>query len=378
MATLKDISKAAGTSISTASMILNGKQGHRFSEETRDTVLRIAAKLNYRPQQAAQSLVTGRTRNVALFVNSLANPFFGEYVSLVQAELLARGLTAIPFEVRSEEGGTKRDWLEWIDMRAFDAAIDLQGIVGISRPLLDTYRKFAQHQPLVLRESYDSELAQPYDRVVIDYESGMTELMRHLASMGYRQIGAVVVRGHLPARRGQGGEKIRDSKVTEQLLRLASSAGLNLPHDCFRGVDHEEADTFDWCRATIDLLRAHPEIEALIVHNINAVPAVLRGVDIVGRKVGTDLAMATFDDLPIARWLGPGITVVGEPSEQVAGTLVEMLLHRLEHPDAATRVQTVPSNLIVRGSTPIARHLTQPHPPTERGAQTDADALVPA
>ncbi|MEM1207640.1 MAG: LacI family DNA-binding transcriptional regulator [Planctomycetota bacterium] len=353
VSTLKDISVAAGTSVSTASLILNGKQGHRFSKETRDAILRAADRLGYRPQRAAQSLVTGKTRNVALILNGLANPFFGEYASLLQAELMRRGLTAIPFEIPTEEyGPKKRDWLEWIDMRAVDAAIDLQGAMIAEPASRKTYGKFVQHRPLVFREADRAIHVDGCDRVVVDYESGVDQLMAHLAEMGYHELGAILVRGHVPTNKPRRGRKTpHRPPVTDRLLRLSSEHGLSLPFERFRGADHEEADSVDWFRVTIDLLEAHPEIQALVVHNMDAVPAVLRGIDAVGRRVGVDLAIATFDDLPMAKWLGPGITVVGEPAEDVARRLVDLIVRKLKDPTVEDKCEVVSTSLIVRGST---------------------------
>lgn len=65
-ATAQDVAKQAGVSRSTVSYILNG-QGHRFSLETRSSVERAVADLDYRPHAAGRALVRGHS-DVILFV----------------------------------------------------------------------------------------------------------------------------------------------------------------------------------------------------------------------------------------------------------------------------------------------------------------------
>lgn len=57
MATIKDIAKLAGVSISTASRALNDNP--RISEATRTKVKQIAAELGYSPNYNAQTLTRG-------------------------------------------------------------------------------------------------------------------------------------------------------------------------------------------------------------------------------------------------------------------------------------------------------------------------------
>lgn len=75
--TIKDIAKSAGVSIATVSYILNGTK--KCSPETEKKVHEIIKKLNYKPNYAAQSLVTNRSKLIGfILVNSSMeeNPFY--------------------------------------------------------------------------------------------------------------------------------------------------------------------------------------------------------------------------------------------------------------------------------------------------------------
>lgn len=68
--TIKDVAKAAGVSVATASDALNNKG--RVSSATRKKVGEVAAALGYSPSLAARSLISGRSGVIAMAISSAA------------------------------------------------------------------------------------------------------------------------------------------------------------------------------------------------------------------------------------------------------------------------------------------------------------------
>ena len=81
-ATIKDVARLAGVSISTASIRFSGKGP--VSAETRERVLAAAEKLRYRPNALARSLVTSHSHIVGLILPDLRDPYFHEIASGVE------------------------------------------------------------------------------------------------------------------------------------------------------------------------------------------------------------------------------------------------------------------------------------------------------
>ena len=77
MASLADISRRAGTSVATASRVLNGST-HPVSEATRARVMEAAADLGYQPSALARALVTRSSRIIGVIVNDIVDPYFAE------------------------------------------------------------------------------------------------------------------------------------------------------------------------------------------------------------------------------------------------------------------------------------------------------------
>ena len=85
--TIKDVARESGVNVSTVSRALNG--GYGVHRDTREHVMAVAARLNYRPNRVARGLVTGRSHTLGLVVSDIRNPFFAELAR--GAEDAARG-----------------------------------------------------------------------------------------------------------------------------------------------------------------------------------------------------------------------------------------------------------------------------------------------
>lgn len=79
--TIEEVARAAGVSPSSVSNAFNQRL-LRMSEETRQRILAVAARLNYRPNAMASGLRSRRTHTIGLVVTNILNPF---YTGMVRA-----------------------------------------------------------------------------------------------------------------------------------------------------------------------------------------------------------------------------------------------------------------------------------------------------
>ena len=92
--TIKDVAKAAGTSVSTVSKVINGH--YSISEETARRVREVMQELNYYPSASAQSFARGITKEVAVLADlspnrAFRNPHLFEIISGLEETLRAKG-----------------------------------------------------------------------------------------------------------------------------------------------------------------------------------------------------------------------------------------------------------------------------------------------
>src|SRR5690349_4683911 len=74
--TIKDVARESGVNVSTVSRALTGAYG--VHPQTRELVLKVAARLKYQPNRVARGLVTGSSHTLGLIVSDIRNPFFAE------------------------------------------------------------------------------------------------------------------------------------------------------------------------------------------------------------------------------------------------------------------------------------------------------------
>ncbi len=91
-ASIYDIAKAAGVSAATVSNVLNERG--RFSEKTRDLVLKVADELGYMPNLSARGLREQRTNTIGIVTPDVSNDFFSSMVLNVERAMHERGYTS--------------------------------------------------------------------------------------------------------------------------------------------------------------------------------------------------------------------------------------------------------------------------------------------
>ncbi|RYE13838.1 MAG: LacI family transcriptional regulator [Sphingobacteriaceae bacterium] len=81
---IKDIVKLTNTSITTVSLVINGKG--RISKKVKDRILDVALQNGYEPNRMAVGLRTGTSKVIGLIVESIGGPFFGAIVEVIEHE----------------------------------------------------------------------------------------------------------------------------------------------------------------------------------------------------------------------------------------------------------------------------------------------------
>ena len=89
---LKDIASIVGVSVSTVSLVLNGKATQsRISEELGKKILATAEKNNYRPNMLARSLRKGTTNTIGFVISDISNALFIKLARYVEKEAMNQG-----------------------------------------------------------------------------------------------------------------------------------------------------------------------------------------------------------------------------------------------------------------------------------------------
>src|SRR5579864_4378167 len=140
---MKDIARDLGVSVITISKVLRNHPD--IGDETRQRVLARVKELDYRPNLAARSLVTGRTYLVGLVVPDLLHPFFAEIAKSLSDVLRESGYYLIVTS-SEEDPNLEEQEINHLLARRLDTLI-----VASCRPTVDLFFRIQKQQtPYVL------------------------------------------------------------------------------------------------------------------------------------------------------------------------------------------------------------------------------------
>ena len=343
MATIKDVAREASVSIATVSRVFNGAAVVR--EETALRIRAVAASLRYAPHGGARSLITNRTHTLGVLLPDLYGEFFSELIHGI--DLTARRSGYHILVSRSWEGRTEIEEA----MRAMRGRVD--GLLLMSPHIdADTLLNLPVNLPVVLlcSESKGHEL----DSVTIQNSRGARDMVGHLIAMGHSRI--AIIKGS--AGNFDAAERLRGYRAA---LR---EGGIGPDKSLERDGDFTESGGY---AAALDLLANDPRPTAIFATNDSMAIGALSALRESGVRVPEDIAVAGFDDIPLARYMDPPLSSVHVPISVLGSRAVGILLHAITHKDEHTRERVrVSTALVIRSSTgaPFAER----PPPVRRAA----------
>ncbi|HEY2290866.1 MAG TPA: LacI family DNA-binding transcriptional regulator [Thermoanaerobaculia bacterium] len=331
-ASIKEVALKAGVSIATVSRVINEKGP--VAAETRQRILAAIEQLRYVPHGAARSLITNQTDTIGVLLPDLYGEFFSEVIRGVDLAARRSGHHVLISGFHSD-----RAEIEAV-LRALRGRVD--GLIVLS-PDVDAQglrRNLPETLPVVLLNTRINGRPDgaAFDAINVDNHGGAFAMVRHLAALGHRRI--ALIRG--PAENADALERLRGYRAALRVEGIAPSPALEIPGDF-----SEESGY----RAGERLLALEPRPEAVFAANDSMAIGCLFALRAADVEVPRDVALAGFDDIPIARYVTPQLSSVHVPIAELGTRAMERLLHAVEHRNEHERRQeTVPTTLVVRGS----------------------------
>jgi LacI family transcriptional regulator len=334
--TSRDIARAAGVSQPTVSRALRGDP--RVAPATSALVQETARRLGYVPDAAARTLITRRTRTVAVVVADIGNPFYTELMSELHGSLGRAGYRTVLVNERTDLGGDA-------GMQPLLRSGLVDGAILATATLDEPTRALlaGERTPIVLvnRELGGVER----DTVVSDNRAGGARVAELLAELGHRRI------AHIAGPANTSTARERGAGLAEAL------EGLGIPLDpaLRRGGDYSHRDGYRW---TLELLELADPPTAIFGDNDVIALGALDAARRRGVAVPGELSIVGFDDIALAAWESFRLTTVRQPLSDMAQEAVRLLVERIERADGpAARRIVFPTELIQRGSTASPRAL---------------------
>ncbi|MGH7615037.1 MAG: LacI family DNA-binding transcriptional regulator [Gemmatimonadales bacterium] len=328
MVTIREVARGAGVSVATVSRVYN--HSHHVREETRQRVRRTVQHLGYSPHGAARSLVTNRTHTIGVLLPDLYGEFFSELIRGIDQAAQARGYHLLVSSARSH-GDSPEPVL-----RSMRGRVD--GLI-LMTPDLDAAsagRSLPAGFPVVLLNCPPSDA--PCDSLGIANFEGARAMIRHLATVGHRRI--AIICGD--ARNFDAAERLRGYRAAVAELGLEADPALELPGDFSEAAGHAAGRRIlDEGRRPTAVFGAN---DCMTIGALSAFRA-------AGLRVPEDIALAGFDDIPMAQYVDPALTSVHVDISELGRLATERLLDALREPaPRSLQRQTLNTTLVVRRS----------------------------
>lgn len=324
--TSSEVARRAGVSQSAVSRTFT--PGASISPKTRAKVMEAAKELGYRPNAIARSLITNRSRIIAVVMAYLENLFYPDVL-----EELGRLLAKENYRLLLFTGQMDRD----------------------SDPVFDQLMQYRVDGIILASTSLSSELSEECAAAGIpvllfnrtterDAVSSVTTRNRE----GGRRIGEFLLAGghkrfgYISGLETSSTNRDRFSGFSEAL----AAAG---HHDIIVGVgnyDRTEAEA-----AAREMLARPDRPDALFVANDHMAVAVM---DVArhefGLSIPEDLSIVGYDDVGPARWSAYDITTMSQPIKRMVEATVDILMDQIASGEIEAEHRILPGELMVRSS----------------------------
>ncbi|HEY1745066.1 MAG TPA: LacI family DNA-binding transcriptional regulator [Granulicella sp.] len=336
-ATLSDVARKAGVVAMTASRAIN-RTGY-VSQEVRDRVLKAVRELNYRPNMLARSLKGRRLNAIGIMLPDIANPFSAELVNGMKEVLDEAGYAAfIALAGRGVE-------LERAGLQAFvDHRVDGLLVATRGTQLGDEVLKELSEQGIPIVTVGRPVKNASFDCVTADHWQGAFDAVMHLIELGHKRIGFI----------GISPEDAQTLRRYQGYKAALEKAGLGAPVEYTVGPANAPAFATqeDGYEGMVRLTQLKKPPTAVFARNDFAAIGALRAAHKLGLAVPEQMAIAGFDNIPLAAYTTPPLTTVQQPIAEQGRMAAQLLLDRMEgRLKGPYKRHSMPCQLVVREST---------------------------
>ncbi len=332
-ATITDVAKLAGVSITTVSRILNNKPD--VAPATRQRVEAAIEQLGFTPHVVAQNLAAGKSRSIAVLYPSDSLGFteleFEFFVGVSQAATKASFLFNLIVTPMTEQ-----TLLNLFRSNQVDGVILME--IHLNDRRVDALREHGYPFVLIGRCQDNTGLS----TIDLDFETAMVKACEHLVSLGHRRIGFTnligVQQGYGPAIRSLWGYQ----RACEQFSF----------EPCYRELKPTIDDLY---HATGVMLDEQPDMTAMITLHAGPLVGAIRAVQSRGLVVPQDFSIMGILSDQTAQILSPPLTAISFPAQMMGSRAAQMLIQKLHEADYEDKQVLLKPRLVVRESTAPAR-----------------------
>ncbi|MBO0809744.1 MAG: LacI family DNA-binding transcriptional regulator [Actinobacteria bacterium] len=321
---MADVARLAGVSHQTVSRVLNDHPNVR--PHTRESVLAAISQLGYRPNAAARTLVTRRTRTLGVI--SFDTTLYGP-ASMVYGIERAAGHSYF-VSIASLPALDRRGVLGAVD-RLLGQGVD--GIIVIA-PKTSAVAALSHIPPGIPLVAVGCGTRAPLTSVAVDNAAGAELATRYLLDLGHRTVHHIAgPASWLDAQERVTGWRrgLRAARAPEPELMAgdwSSASGYQIGHR----------------------VAADRSVTAVLCGNDHMALGLLRALAERGRRVPADISVVGYDDIPESAFFLPPLTTVRQDFGELGRRALDLLVEMINGKGTPGTVLRIPPHLVARSS----------------------------
>lgn len=348
-ATIIDVARRAGLSTATVSRALRGLPN--VSESARARVQQAAEELSYTVSPIASQLSSGRTGAVGVVLPFVNRWFFGQVVSGIDSVLRANDMDLLLYNL-----GDTRVHERFFERMPVRRRVD--ALIVLTLPLSEDETRALSS--LAVPVAVLGEPTPPFWNVRIDNSAAAATAVRHLVNLGHRRIGLITGAAHDPRR-------FATPILRRDAYRTALEAAGIRYDPRLEAMGHFGIE--EGAAAMAQLLTLPEPPTAVFAESDEMAFGALRTLRRMRLRCPEDVSVIGFDDHETAHLMD--LTTIAQPVVEQGALLARLVLKALAGSHEEPSDTVLPTRLVVRGTTGVARRDAAPGVPPSPGAATD-------
>lgn len=339
--TIYDIAKEASVGVGTVSRVLNNHPS--VSQETRDHVLAVAERMDYRPNASAQRLARRKSRTITAIMPYITNYFFVELLGGIQDYLFEHDYDLLLYGVNHPK---QIDNYLQRSLRAGHS--DGMLIASIDLPPDYTQRCLKNNFPVILVDRFNEH----FDSFFVQSAEGAHAATRYLISLGHTRLAMITGnRETTPTRERSEGYL---AAIGE--FEFVHSAGIFFPVVESKNDGFSKDAGYEIMKGLLAMPEEKRPTAVFVASDIQAF-GVMHALKEAGLRCPEDLSIVSFDDIELAHYYG--LSTMRQPIRKLGVLATQRLFARMDDPALDPLHRRFTPELVIRQT-------AGPPPPADR------------
>lgn len=321
MATIRDIAKAAGVSVGTASRAITGN-GY-VSEENRTLVMQAAENLGYTPKERKKT--STNTKTVGVILPDATFPFYGSFLKYAEVELARRGYRTVVCNTL----GVQNRVSGMLDLLSTG---ELDGLI-LNADVTPEEIARMENLPVV---SFERLLGKKIPMVSSDHCQGGRMAAAELLRSGCKKVMLLAAR--------HSNRLFGDSRI-EECRRLLESEGVEV-------IVAEIPGSLLSIRYTKEVIREYlllySDVDGIFTDDLMAFCCMMEAQE-RGIIIPDQLRIVGYDGTEILKIVSPRLTTIVQDIPQLTKSCVDLLMRRIA--GEKTEEETIVPVTFMKGGT---------------------------